>query len=67
MFNKIATTLCATMNYVKPSSRIAEDQELRLELGRRGVKRAAKFSWARCAEETARVYHAAAEEHSRTV
>ena len=40
--------------------RIAREVGLRSELGRRGVDRAAKFSWEKCAEETVKVYHAAA-------
>jgi len=46
---------------------VVEDDEVRQELGRRGLKRAAEFSWERCAEETARVYHAAAGERLRMV
>jgi len=40
--------------------RITEEVEVRSELGRKGVERAAEFSWEKCAEETAKVYHAAA-------
>jgi glycosyltransferase involved in cell wall biosynthesis len=40
--------------------RIGREVGLRSELGRRGVDRAAKFSWEKCAEETVKVYHAAA-------
>lgn len=36
--------------------RILEDSELRSELRERGLKRAAEFSWRRCAEETLAVY-----------
>lgn len=39
---------------------ITQEVGLRSELGRRGLERAAEFSWQKCAEETARVYHAAA-------
>lgn len=36
--------------------RILEESELRAELRERGLKRAAEFSWRRCAEETLAVY-----------
>ena len=45
--------------------RITEEVELRSELGRRGVERAAEFSWEKCADETAKVYHGAAGERLR--
>ncbi len=35
--------------------RLAEDQPLRAELSRRGVERAAQFTWERCARQTLRV------------
>ncbi len=35
--------------------RLAEDQPLRAELSRRGVERAAQFTWERCARETLQV------------
>jgi glycosyltransferase involved in cell wall biosynthesis len=44
--------------------RIAEDSELRSQLRRKGLKRVAEFSWKRCAQETARAYHAAASERA---
>ena len=37
--------------------RIARDETLRADLGRRGRERAKRFSWQRCAEETRAVYH----------
>lgn len=46
---------------------VLTDESLRRALICRGLERAKKFSWEKCAEETARVYHAAAEEHSRMV
>ena len=41
-------------------STILSDHSLREELRRKGLMRAAEFSWKRCAELTARVYHVAA-------
>jgi alpha-1,3-rhamnosyl/mannosyltransferase len=35
---------------------VIEDDALRLSLGRRGIARAAQFSWRRCAEQTVDVY-----------
>lgn len=40
--------------------RLAEDEAWRGELARRGVERAAQFSWSRCARATAAVYRAVA-------
>jgi glycosyltransferase involved in cell wall biosynthesis len=40
--------------------RVAGDEGLRRELGRRGLERAAGFSWENCAEQTVRAYRAAA-------
>jgi len=42
-------------------STILSDHSLREELRRKGLARAAEFSWKRCAELTAGVYHLAAE------
>ncbi len=42
--------LAATMK------RLAADPALRLELGRRGIKRVARFTWRECARATRRVY-----------
>ena len=39
---------------------LASDETLRRELGRRGLERAALFSWRNCAEQTVRAYRAAA-------
>ncbi len=39
--------------------RVARDGELRADLRRRGLARAALFSWRRCAAETATVYEEA--------
>lgn len=36
--------------------RVIEDDNLRLMLGRRGIERAANFSWQKCAQETAAIY-----------
>lgn len=36
--------------------RLASDEGLRLELGRRGIARAARFTWSECARITRRVY-----------
>jgi glycosyltransferase involved in cell wall biosynthesis len=41
-------------------STILSDHSLREELKRKGLMRAAEFSWKRCAELTAKVYHLAA-------
>ena len=43
-------------------STILSDHSLREELKRKGLMRAAEFSWQRCAELTAGVYHVAAEQ-----
>jgi glycosyltransferase involved in cell wall biosynthesis len=40
--------------------RLAGEESLRAELGRRARARAAEFSWARCARETLQVYEATA-------
>ena len=39
--------------------RMAHDPALRADLAARGLERAARFTWARCAEETVAVYRAA--------
>lgn len=49
-----ADALCGAM------LRVAGDAGLRAELGRKGLERAAEFSWARCAAQTADVYRVAA-------
>jgi glycosyltransferase involved in cell wall biosynthesis len=45
-------------------STILSDHSLREELRRKGLMRAAEFSWKRCAELTAAVYHAATGERN---
>jgi glycosyltransferase involved in cell wall biosynthesis len=42
---------------------VLNNGRLRQELNRRGTKRAAEFSWEKCADETIRVYEAAVAEH----
>lgn len=53
-----ADALCAAM------LKMIEDAGLREELGRRGLERAAGFSWERCAAQTAEVYRVAAGERA---
>jgi glycosyltransferase involved in cell wall biosynthesis len=54
-----ADALCQAM------LRVAGDEGLRRELSRRGLERAAAFSWGRCAVETVRAYEAAVGHPSR--
>lgn len=42
---------------------VLNNGRLRQELNRRETKRAAEFSWKKCADETIRVYEAAVAEH----
>jgi glycosyltransferase involved in cell wall biosynthesis len=48
-----ADALCEAM------LKVLTDQELRLQLSRKGLQRAQQFSWARCADETIAVYQTA--------
>jgi glycosyltransferase involved in cell wall biosynthesis len=47
-------------------SRILSEHSLREELRKRGLKRAAEFSWTKCADLTAGVYHLAADGRAAT-
>ena len=48
--------------------RLCQDEDWRKELGARGTKRAARFTWARCVDNVVATYHAAAEAsgHAKT-
>jgi glycosyltransferase involved in cell wall biosynthesis len=45
--------------------RLTVDAALRAQLSRRGIERAAEYSWSRTARETALVYRSAAEDHAQ--
>ncbi|MDD2768964.1 MAG: glycosyltransferase family 1 protein [Methylococcus sp.] len=50
-------------NIANGLSRLLEDAELRSRLKRKGLLRAAEFSWGSCIDQTVKVYHRAYREH----
>jgi len=36
--------------------RVLSDEDLRMDLGEKGIRQAARFSWKACAEEVLRIY-----------
>jgi glycosyltransferase involved in cell wall biosynthesis len=51
-----------SQHWAQAMRRVVRDKQLRAELHCRGLRRAAYFTWQRCAQETAQIYSAVAEE-----